>query len=151
MSYFLYLKQKGFESYKEKNMILNFFCSYLMQNVLHWHIVDEQAFPLEIPSFPKLWNGAYSRPERYTVAAATDIVRRVKYSLVYMNLSIYFSNMHFFCYVFVVMLKEGELMCLRSLTFLDMLDPGNPYIQHTLILFYVHQGFIMIIIQCRVL
>ncbi|KAK9061403.1 hypothetical protein SSX86_018584 [Deinandra increscens subsp. villosa] len=48
--------------------------AYAKLNVLHWHIVDEQSFPLEIPSFPKLWNGAYSRPERYTVAAAADIV-----------------------------------------------------------------------------
>ncbi|KAJ0704740.1 putative beta-N-acetylhexosaminidase [Helianthus annuus] len=48
--------------------------AYAKLNVLHWHIVDHQSFPLEIPSFPKLWNGAYSRPERYTVAAAAEIV-----------------------------------------------------------------------------
>ena len=46
-----------------------------MQNVLHWHIVDTQSFPLEIPSFPKLWLGAYSKQERYTIADATEIVR----------------------------------------------------------------------------
>lgn len=43
-------------------------------NVLHWHIVDQQSFPLEIPSYPKLWNGAYSISERYTVADAAEIV-----------------------------------------------------------------------------
>ncbi|RVX23908.1 Beta-hexosaminidase 3 [Vitis vinifera] len=47
------------------------------KNVLHWHIVDTQSFPLEIPSFPKLWNGAYSISERYTMADAAEIVRQV--------------------------------------------------------------------------
>nr|CAB3465228.1 unnamed protein product [Digitaria exilis] len=44
-------------------------------NVLHWHIVDEQSFPLQIPSYPKLWNGAYSYSERYTFDDAIDIVQ----------------------------------------------------------------------------
>ncbi|KAG0610727.1 hypothetical protein M758_7G086900 [Ceratodon purpureus] len=44
-------------------------------NVLHWHIVDEQSFPLEIPSYPSLWKGAYSYAERYTLDDAREIVR----------------------------------------------------------------------------
>nr|CAB3461461.1 unnamed protein product [Digitaria exilis] len=44
-------------------------------NVLHWHIVDEQSFPIQIPSYPKLWNGAYSYSERYTFDDAIDIVQ----------------------------------------------------------------------------
>ncbi|CAL5094964.1 unnamed protein product [Urochloa decumbens] len=44
-------------------------------NVLHWHIVDEESFPLQIPSYPKLWNGAYSYSERYTIDDAIDIVQ----------------------------------------------------------------------------
>ena len=51
-------------------------CFY-MQNVLHWHIVDSQSFPIEIPSYPKLWDGAYSALERYTMADAAEIVRQV--------------------------------------------------------------------------
>ncbi|GAB4836057.1 Beta-hexosaminidase 3 [Ancistrocladus abbreviatus] len=47
---------------------------YAKLNVLHWHIVDTQSFPLEIPSYPKLWNGAYSTSERYTIADAAEIV-----------------------------------------------------------------------------
>nr|GMD17472.1 beta-hexosaminidase 3 [Ipomoea batatas] len=47
----------------------------IVKNVLHWHIVDTQSFPLEIPSYPKLWDGAYSSSERYTVGDATEIVR----------------------------------------------------------------------------
>ncbi|KAK2635112.1 hypothetical protein Ddye_029904 [Dipteronia dyeriana] len=49
--------------------------AYAKLNVFHWHIVDTQSFPLEIPSYPKLWDGAYSILERYTVADAAEIVR----------------------------------------------------------------------------
>ncbi|KAK1559277.1 hypothetical protein Q3G72_012727 [Acer saccharum] len=49
--------------------------AYAKLNVFHWHIVDTQSFPLEIPSYPKLWDGAYSIQERYTVADAAEIVR----------------------------------------------------------------------------
>ncbi|KAL7613877.1 hypothetical protein Lser_V15G08367 [Lactuca serriola] len=52
--------------------------AYAKLNVLHWHVVDTQAFPLEIPSFPKLWDGAYSSSERYTMAAAAEIVSYAK-------------------------------------------------------------------------
>ncbi|XP_015873599.2 beta-hexosaminidase 3 [Ziziphus jujuba] len=48
--------------------------AYSKLNVLHWHIVDTQSFPLEIPSYPKLWDGAYSESERYTVEDAEEIV-----------------------------------------------------------------------------
>ncbi|KAG6557870.1 hypothetical protein Mapa_000638 [Marchantia paleacea] len=43
-------------------------------NVLHWHIVDTQSFPLEIPSYPDLWKGAYTKAERYTMDDARNIV-----------------------------------------------------------------------------
>ncbi|KAJ4968554.1 hypothetical protein NE237_015255 [Protea cynaroides] len=49
--------------------------AYSKLNVLHWHIVDSQSFPLEIPSYPKLWNGAFSPSERYTMADAAEIVQ----------------------------------------------------------------------------
>ncbi|KAI5061539.1 hypothetical protein GOP47_0024044 [Adiantum capillus-veneris] len=48
--------------------------SYAKLNVLHWHIVDTQSFPLEIPSYPKLWEGSFSPWERYTMDDAQDIV-----------------------------------------------------------------------------
>ncbi|KAJ1690336.1 hypothetical protein LUZ63_014491 [Rhynchospora breviuscula] len=48
--------------------------SYTKLNVLHWHIIDEEAFPLEVPSYPKLWKGSYSKQERYAVEDAYDIV-----------------------------------------------------------------------------
>lgn len=49
--------------------------AYSKLNVLHWHIVDTQSFPLEIPSLPKLWDGAYSPLERYTMNDAEEIIR----------------------------------------------------------------------------
>lgn len=45
------------------------------QNVLHWHIIDEESFPLEVPTYPKLWKGAYSKWERYTIEDADEIVK----------------------------------------------------------------------------
>ncbi|XP_057424173.1 beta-hexosaminidase 1-like [Lotus japonicus] len=48
--------------------------SYAKLNVLHWHIIDEQSFPLEIPSYPNLWKGSYTEWERYTVEDAYEIV-----------------------------------------------------------------------------
>ncbi|KAF9589741.1 hypothetical protein IFM89_028650 [Coptis chinensis] len=52
--------------------------AYTKLNVLHWHIVDTQSFPLEIPSYPKLWNGSYSLSERYTMADAAEVVSYAK-------------------------------------------------------------------------
>ncbi|XVF23795.1 hypothetical protein REPUB_Repub13aG0070000 [Reevesia pubescens] len=52
--------------------------SYAKLNVLHWHIIDEQSFPLEVPSYPNLWKGAYTKWERYTVEDAIEIVSFAK-------------------------------------------------------------------------
>ncbi|KAL8232008.1 hypothetical protein R6Q57_001786 [Mikania cordata] len=52
--------------------------SYAKLNVLHWHIIDEQSFPLEVPAYPKLWKGAYRKWERYTVEDASEIVNFAK-------------------------------------------------------------------------
>ncbi|KAK7295676.1 hypothetical protein RJT34_18587 [Clitoria ternatea] len=52
--------------------------SYAKLNVLHWHIIDEQSFPLEIPSYPNLWKGSYTKWERYTVEDAYEIVNFAK-------------------------------------------------------------------------
>ncbi|XP_042059901.1 beta-hexosaminidase 1-like [Salvia splendens] len=48
--------------------------SFAKLNVLHWHIIDEESFPLEVPSFPNLWKGAYTKWERYTIDDASEIV-----------------------------------------------------------------------------
>ncbi|KAJ0245774.1 Beta-hexosaminidase 1 [Hirschfeldia incana] len=52
--------------------------SFAKLNVLHWHIVDEESFPFETPTYPNLWKGAYSKWERYTVEDASEIVRFAK-------------------------------------------------------------------------
>jgi len=43
--------------------------------VLHWHIIDEESFPLEVPTYPDLWKGSYTKWERYTVEDAYEIVK----------------------------------------------------------------------------
>ncbi|XP_023747103.1 beta-hexosaminidase 1 [Lactuca sativa] len=52
--------------------------SYVKLNVLHWHIIDEESFPLEVPAYPKLWKGSYTKWERYTVEDAYEIVNFAK-------------------------------------------------------------------------
>ncbi|KAH9623305.1 hypothetical protein KSS87_008451 [Heliosperma pusillum] len=51
--------------------------TYAKLNVLHWHIVDEESFPFETPSYPYLWKGSYSKWERYTAEDAYEIVKLV--------------------------------------------------------------------------
>ena len=52
--------------------------SYVKLNVLHWHIIDEESFPLEVPTYPNLWKGAYTKWERYTREDAYEIVNFAK-------------------------------------------------------------------------
>ncbi|PIN07941.1 Beta-N-acetylhexosaminidase [Handroanthus impetiginosus] len=52
--------------------------SYAKLNVLHWHIIDEESFPLEVPTYPKLWKGSYTKWERYTTDDASEIVNFAK-------------------------------------------------------------------------
>lgn len=42
-------------------------------NVLHWHTVDAQSFPLDVPSAPELVKGAYSPTSTYTMDDLSDI------------------------------------------------------------------------------
>jgi hexosaminidase len=49
--------------------------SFAKLNVLHWHAVDDQSFPLQVDAFPKLQGqGAYSAAERYSRLDVADIV-----------------------------------------------------------------------------
>ena len=40
--------------------------SWVKLNVLHWHLVDDQAFPMQMVSVPTMWDGSFSLEERYT-------------------------------------------------------------------------------------
>lgn len=50
--------------------------SYAKYNVLHWHVVDTQSFPFESKAYPRLWDGAYTKQEKYS---HSDIVELVEY------------------------------------------------------------------------
>lgn len=52
--------------------------SWVKLNVLHWHLVDDQAFPVYIPSVPELWKGSYTKHERYTHWDIEDVVAYAK-------------------------------------------------------------------------
>lgn len=44
--------------------------------MLHWHVVDSQSFPLQVPSFPELAEkGAYDSRSIYTVEDVREIVK----------------------------------------------------------------------------
>ncbi|KAK5578513.1 hypothetical protein RB653_008185 [Dictyostelium firmibasis] len=45
-------------------------------NVLHWHVIDSQSFPLQSKSYPNLTNGAWSNREIYSYH---DIKRIIKH------------------------------------------------------------------------
>ena len=47
----------------------------LQLNVLYWHVVDSQSFPLDVPAFPELaQKGAYSDGEQYSLADVEQVV-----------------------------------------------------------------------------
>ncbi len=49
--------------------------SYAKLNVLHWHLVDQQSFPFDSPTYPLLSkSGSYSPAERYTPNDIADLV-----------------------------------------------------------------------------
>jgi hexosaminidase len=49
--------------------------SWVKINTFHWHIVDSQSFPLEVPSFPELSaKGAYSATNVYSPKDVANIV-----------------------------------------------------------------------------
>ena len=52
--------------------------AYVKMNVLHIHMSDEQSFPMQIKSYPKLWDAAYSSQERYTQADLASVVEHAR-------------------------------------------------------------------------
>eukprot|EP00911_Craspedida_sp_UC1_P000889 UC1_evm1s677 len=49
--------------------------TYAKINVVHWHIVDQQSFPFDAPSLPKLAQaGAFSPQERFTAMDISEVV-----------------------------------------------------------------------------
>lgn len=49
--------------------------SFAKLNVLHWHIVDNESFGVQSHSYPKLWQGAWSKRERYTQMDIASVVK----------------------------------------------------------------------------
>ena len=43
-------------------------------NVLHWHMVDSQSWPLEISAYPEMTKDAYSRNEVFSQATLKEII-----------------------------------------------------------------------------
>jgi hexosaminidase len=52
--------------------------AYTKMNVLHWHMVDAQSFPIESDSFPLLTNARYNDEEIYTKNELRTIVQYAK-------------------------------------------------------------------------
>ena len=47
---------------------------YAKLNVLHWHMSDSQSYPMQVKSYPKLWDASWSLQERYIQADIADTV-----------------------------------------------------------------------------
>lgn len=46
-------------------------------NTFHWHITDQQSFPLDVPTFPDLAAfGAYSAEQVYSTEDVTEVAER---------------------------------------------------------------------------
>ena len=52
--------------------------SYAKLSVLHWHIVDREAFPLVLDSVPELVKGAWSAREKYSTSDVKQIVEAAR-------------------------------------------------------------------------
>ena len=49
---------------------------YNKLSVLHWHITDDESFPIELPSIPEMQAyGSYGRAYRYSVEDVKEIVQ----------------------------------------------------------------------------
>jgi hexosaminidase len=48
--------------------------TYAKMNVLHWHLVDSQSWPVQSIVHPLLWSSAWSPRERFTVADLSEVV-----------------------------------------------------------------------------
>ena len=53
--------------------------AWVKLNVLHWHLVDDEAFPMQFLCQPTLWEGAYSLQERYTKVGLFSPSHSVRY------------------------------------------------------------------------
>jgi hexosaminidase len=58
--------------------------AYAKLNVLHIHLSDDQSFPLESKTYPKLWRAAFSERERYTQADIASLVEYARFRAVRM-------------------------------------------------------------------
>lgn len=52
--------------------------AWIKLNVLHWHLVDDESFPIQVPSMPEMWKGAFSSQERYTHWDIEEVVSYAK-------------------------------------------------------------------------
>ena len=49
--------------------------SWVKKNVFHWHVVDSQSFPLEVPGYTDVTEkGAYDSESIYTAEDVADII-----------------------------------------------------------------------------
>ena len=53
--------------------------AWVKLNVLHWHLVDDEAFPMQFLSQPTLWEGAYSLQARDSTVGLFSPSHSVRY------------------------------------------------------------------------
>ncbi len=93
-------------------------------NVFHWHIVDEESFPLQLKTFPQITTfGAYSPKEIYTIEDVAEIIEYARYRGVRVIPEID-SPAHSLSWGFSEELKDIALKCPIWADYNGQLDPS---------------------------
>lgn len=56
------------------NHVIFIACFVFRMNVLHWHAIDAESFPINAPSEPTMIKGAFSPSMTYSMADISDVV-----------------------------------------------------------------------------
>ena len=92
-------------------------------NVFHWHITDEESFPLELDSYPNLTKyGVYSANEIYTKDDVEEIVEYARYRGIRVIPEID-SPAHSLSWGFSEELKDIAMKCFLWANYNGQLDP----------------------------
>lgn len=128
---------------------------YTKLNVFHWHLTDDDSFPLEIPEYPDLSRfGGYSPKEVYTTSDVKELIQYAATRGIRVIPEID-SPFHAYSWSFSPQFKDAVIKCnstyLLDFSKQEVRDLVQKVWKHVLSLFpdeYVHVGFYNAIPEC---